>query len=294
MKELILNLLIVSLFFQISSCENESAEDRFKKEWLVQIRTPAQDSIENVKSMLFSIKDSGLFRKGIDSLIMSHKDKAEWLFNIHHNSYYIAPFAYKFDNGLLKYLENVNSKSYPYWFRYNLKNNIPIYLLIREWDVEFSGGNRFENNNLSRKDVGQAYDMGSYEAQNGTTYSISFVYLDKKYDTTDYKFPNSGIHISTLFGILNIGCTGRMGSLRSDAFNYFTPDYQFGIKDFSRFDDKYMFQEQNNLLGFLFEKNNQFSTITELLQSSTFKFTLKKYKDSQSSDYKLTYLRSNK
>lgn len=191
---------------------------------------------------------------------------------------YITKFNYFLTDRIKSEIFNSKNK-YPLSFINTLKNNLPIYLFITSYDVKYSGGNRFEDEGLTKSQIGKGYGMADYGGGKGKIYSINFMYVDND-NPTDKIFKLSSYNSKNeYFGFIEIGKVSSQnsgvfeiensGELNPPSFNFLKYEYSFHLNNkISKTVDKNHFDNSENFLIIeLFSKNNKFNNIDELIKN---------------------------
>ena len=196
---------------------------------------------------------------------------------------YITKFSYaltdKVRSELLK-----NSKKYPVSFINTIKNNLPLYLFITSVDVNYSGGNKFEDAGFDRSQIGKAWGMANYGGGQGKIYSINFLYVDNG-NSSDKPFKLSSYNSNNkYFGFIEIGKVSSKfsgvldeestGELKYPSFNFMKYEYSFHVNEKISTDyNKEHFENSENILIIeLFSANNKFKNIDQLLENCQYTF----------------------
>lgn len=277
----ILSLLIFLFILTNFICCKEKNKRTDNQELLLikeREKTDLDIKFENLKTPIFSseygisnkqrIIDSMIFSISFDSIFFN---KGQALYGVMHDGDYICLFNYDYNDTSISNILKLFTNDCPHGFINCIKNRVPIYLLVSPREQIKHGhpaGNKFADAGLRRQDVGQGYDYGNYGAFEWTetlNYTLSFLYLDRKFDTTDVDYKGAlfnNLSTAYLFGVAEIGKTKDNENVSGESIIFRTGEKK---RDKLGLDDKIDYSEKyKTLVGYFFYKYNKYKTTKDL------------------------------
>lgn len=251
-------LIILLLSTTIINCNSNNANTNTT----VNKISSEQLNIERSKNEVLKSENSNIIIDYVDSIINVNKNNPINIFPFYENGDEIYKFNYEIPDSLFNDKSFYSKRVSNSFFNY-VKKHYPIYLLRKNWNQKYGGGNRFANGGLSRSQVGSTYDLGNYAESEQVTYGIYFVYLD----IISEDFPLACLNNnSKYFSMIEIG---RSTDPNLQSIDYFDTEIQLHKTLPPQFAYDKDFSRNNNIFSYIFENNRKKNKFYDLYKNQS-------------------------